>query len=256
MMKEATKHISVRLAWHDSGWNGRICRDPRSNTHCVGQLSILSDKIPTDRDLTWEQPCAGKPCHRLERMPPCAASVNAFGPDAIVSYEAPPAWFRDGTDVKRLKAPPYTVATWPYEEMHKDEVWNPECTTPKHNPVRRREAANEYFTQISPDRSLVFYYANYRNPFSENDQHFYVVVGASRIKAVGEELTWVNQSPRMEQRYGPNVWLRNITSHYPDQGLRIAHWSTPCVLRTMVRSMSERSSCVARHFLLAPRRRR
>jgi exodeoxyribonuclease V alpha subunit len=25
-----TVHISARVAWHDSGWNGRICQDPKA----------------------------------------------------------------------------------------------------------------------------------------------------------------------------------------------------------------------------------
>jgi energy-coupling factor transporter ATP-binding protein EcfA2 len=107
--------------------------------------------------------------------------------------------------------------------MYKDEVQNPRGNYPTYNPVKRREAANEYFAQITPDRSLVFYYANYSNPFSENDQRFYVIVGVGRVETVGEELTWVGQSAKMEEKYGPNVWFRNIGSHYPDQGLRLPY---------------------------------
>jgi hypothetical protein len=32
-----TTHVSVRVAWHGSGWNSRIRRDPKSNTYCVGE---------------------------------------------------------------------------------------------------------------------------------------------------------------------------------------------------------------------------
>lgn len=237
MTAEATKHISIRLAWHDSGWNGCICRDPKANTYCVGQYSFPGDQIARERDLAWEQPQAGQPCSQVDGTPPCIYSINAFGSDELEAYGPPPTWFQDGTEIKKWKMPPYTVATWPYEEVYKDEVRNPEGTVPKWNPVKRRQAVNEYFAQIALDRSLVFYYANYSNPFSENDQHFYVIVGASRVKAVGEELTWVNQSAKMEERYGPNVWLRNITSHYPDQGLRLpyhAYMDRPEVLERIL----------------------
>jgi hypothetical protein len=118
---------------------------------------------------------------------------------------------------------PYTVAIWPYEEMYKDEVRNPGGTAPRYNAAARRQAANTFFDQIDEDSSLVFYYANYSNPFNEQDQHFYVIVGAGRVKSVGDELTWVGQSADMEERYGPNVWVRDITSHYPDQGLRLPY---------------------------------
>lgn len=233
MTTRATQHISIRLAWHDSGWNGRICRHPKANTYCVGQYSYQRDMIIRDRDLTWEQPLAGQPCNQVDGIPPCVHSINAFGPNPLKAYAPPPSWFRDGTQVKTWQMPPCTVATWPYEEMYRDEVLNPQDTTPKYNPIKRREGANEFFAQITPDRSLVFYYANYSNPFSENDQHFYVVVGAGRVKAVGEELTWIGQSPEMEERYSPSVWARDITSHYPDQGLRLpyqAYMDDPDVL--------------------------
>lgn len=220
---EQKKHLSIRLAWHDSGWNGCLCRDPKANTYCVGQYSFPGDQIARERVLDWEQPLASQPVGLLGKAPPCIYSINAFGQQELEAYAPPPSWFRDDTQVKTWKMPPYTVATWPYEEVYKDEVKNPEGKVPEYNPVKRRQAVNDYFRQIVPDRSLIFYYANYSNPFSENDQHLYVVVGTGRVKQVGEELTWVNQSARMEERYGPNVWLRNITSHYPDQGLRLPY---------------------------------
>jgi len=40
-----TVHISARIAWHDSGWNGHICRDPKANTYCVGQYSFPGEMI-------------------------------------------------------------------------------------------------------------------------------------------------------------------------------------------------------------------
>lgn len=26
-------HMSLRLAWHDQGWNGHICENPCNNAH-------------------------------------------------------------------------------------------------------------------------------------------------------------------------------------------------------------------------------
>lgn len=46
-----TIHISARIAWHDSGWNGHICRDPKANTYCVGQLSNPGDMWSADNNL-------------------------------------------------------------------------------------------------------------------------------------------------------------------------------------------------------------
>ena len=37
--------LSVRLAWHDRGWDGRICREPYPNAS-----SIVQEQIRDDRD--------------------------------------------------------------------------------------------------------------------------------------------------------------------------------------------------------------
>lgn len=220
-------HISARVAWHDSGWNGHICKNPKANTYCIGQYSFPGEVISERRDLDWEQRNASEACNHLERVPPCIYSINAFGTEELQCYSPPPDWFRDQTEVKTWSLPAFTICTWPYEEMYREEVENADSNKkkglPKYDPVARRKRSNDYFDQISPGRSLIFYYANYSNPFSENDQHFYITVGVSRIKQVGTELTWVNQSSSMEQRYGPNVWMRNVTSDYPNQGLRIPY---------------------------------
>lgn len=50
-----TVHISARVAWHDSGWNGRICQNPKANTYCVDQYSFPGDTTAHDRQLDWEQ---------------------------------------------------------------------------------------------------------------------------------------------------------------------------------------------------------
>ena len=28
-------HISIRVPWHDRGWDGSVCADPKSNTSCL-----------------------------------------------------------------------------------------------------------------------------------------------------------------------------------------------------------------------------
>lgn len=51
-------HLSVRLAWHDNGWDGRICRAPHLNTACV-----LHDHIRDTRDDVKEK-VTGRPVRR------------------------------------------------------------------------------------------------------------------------------------------------------------------------------------------------
>jgi hypothetical protein len=71
---------------------------------------------------------------------------------------------------------------------------------------------------------LIFYYANYSNPFSEDENPRYVLVGVSRVKEIGQELFYAGCDSETKQRYGGGyVWDRNVTSHYPDQGLRLPY---------------------------------
>ena len=120
-----TTHISARMAWHDNGWNGHVCKNPKGNTYCVGQYSFPGTAIAEKRDIIWEQQRAGLPCAQLDGMPPCAASINAFGQDTLTISNDPPTWFTDDTSTRTWTLPPYTVGTWPYEEMYKDDVLNP-----------------------------------------------------------------------------------------------------------------------------------
>ncbi|MGB4057257.1 MAG: AAA family ATPase [Alphaproteobacteria bacterium] len=219
-----TTHISARLAWHDSGWNGHICRAPGENTYCSGQYSYQKDLIEK-KDVAWEQSesVCGQSCSKLDQAPPCIHSINAFGADSLQAFGPPPTWFRDTTQVKKWTLAPATVSVWPYEEMYKDEVKNPPKSKPHYNADLRREAANDFFEPLEENKSLIFYYANFSNPFSDEDNLKYVIVGVSRIKKIGAELLWDGQSDAMRDRYGPNAWFRDVTSHYPDQGMRIPY---------------------------------
>ena len=84
--------------------------------------------------------------------------------------------------------------------------------------------AKEYFDQIEANRSLVFYYSNYSNPFSEDDSRRYVIVGVSRVKSVGKIRNYTDMTPEDRKKYGGGfVWGLDLTSHYPDQGLRLPY---------------------------------
>jgi exodeoxyribonuclease V alpha subunit len=69
--KQVVNHLSVRLAWHDNGWNGKICKNPKDNVYCVGRYSFPGDLIATKRDLDWEEKNSGVHCSELNRIPPC-----------------------------------------------------------------------------------------------------------------------------------------------------------------------------------------
>jgi hypothetical protein len=38
------RHLSVRVPWHDAGWDGTICRNPQGNTACLAVSLIAEHK--------------------------------------------------------------------------------------------------------------------------------------------------------------------------------------------------------------------
>ena len=216
-----TLHLTARLAWHNDGWNGHVCRNPAANTYCCGCYTYPGEMIATQRDLAWEKAHAGQPIDTNDHISPCIYSANAFGLKPLVAYAKPPDFFKDSTQTRKWDLPPASICAWPYEEMYADELrksgggWDND---------ERRKGAQAFFDLFLPDESLIFYYANYSNPLSEDEAKRYLLVGVSRIKQIGEELMYAGCSDQVKQRYGGGfVWDRTVTSHYPDQGLRLPY---------------------------------
>lgn len=221
-------HISVRLAWHENGWNGHICDDPRKNAYCVGPHSYPGELIATDRKLDVEEKYKGKHCSEMlskeGEIPPCCFSINAFGKKEIHAKTAPPEFFRDDTRTKVWKMPAYSVSTWPYEEMYKEEIKKPDGT---YDNEKRRQEADRFFSALEAKKTLIFYYANYSNPFSENEQNRYVIVGVSRLANPSppeDQMLYEGCSEETRRKYANGfVWQRVLISSYPDEGLRIPY---------------------------------
>jgi len=103
---------------------------------------------------------------------------------------------------------------------------------------KRLAHAKTFFDEIESKKSLVFHYANYSNPFSDDDANRYVVVGVSRIKKVGEIVHFPNTDGNTKRMYGGGyVWQVNVETLYPDQGFRIPYhrfMDDPEILREIV----------------------
>lgn len=213
-------HITLRLAWHNDGWNGHICQKPAENTYCVGCASYPGEMIRETRDLDWEKKHAGKAIAGLDKPPACMYSASAFADRESTVLAEPPDFFNDDTETRYWQIPPATACTWPYEAMYNRE------DVKKGNGYdygKRLEYAEEHFAALENDKSLVFYYANYSNPLSDTETQRYLLVGVARIKAIAPTLYYDNCSERTLERYKGFVWQRGITSHYPEQGIRLPY---------------------------------
>jgi ATP-dependent exoDNAse (exonuclease V) alpha subunit len=211
-------HISARVAWHDNGWNGSVCKNPRCNTYCAGAHSYPGQKIAENRDIDMETQENGKPFTELKELPPCLFSANAFNSMPQRVFDDRPDFFHSG-DRAYWDMPPYTICTWPYEAMYDDSTKDGNS----YDAVKRLELTEEYFNAISPGQSLVFPYVNYSNPLSEEDCKRYLVIGVSRIHSIGDLNYYPNLGDEDIKKYGGYVWERNVTMDYENEGFRIPY---------------------------------
>jgi exodeoxyribonuclease V alpha subunit len=217
-------HISIRMAWHNDGWNGHICNDPKSNTYCCGRYSYPGDVISQERNLEWESKpeIKGKHCSKLSEIPPCAYSINAFGLEPIKAIAKPPTWFKDGSKAIYMDLPPATACIWPYRGMYSDDVVREPGSNQTFDYDARLQKAKDYFSQLEESKSLLFYYSNYSNPFSEEEDNKYALIGIARLKTKGKIHYYENVSEENKKKYaGGFVWQLPLTSNYPEEGIRL-----------------------------------
>lgn len=68
------QHLSIRVPWHDNGWNGTVCSYPQRNQACRVLKTIAEDK-----NDELECKCAGQSFNSLgEDIPSCLYSNGAF----------------------------------------------------------------------------------------------------------------------------------------------------------------------------------
>src|SRR5438876_10555623 len=103
-----TTHLSVRLAWHDRGWDGHVCNAPHLNTSC-----LVHQHIRDSRDDEKERQAAGKAFADLHGwLPPCSRDPGAY---AERGYRVT---HRDPLDFRKLpptmeQLPPYSCCPTP-----------------------------------------------------------------------------------------------------------------------------------------------
>lgn len=67
------RHVSIRVPWHDTGWDGRVCANPRLNGSCLKLKGIgesrndAAEEAVAGRSLQ-ELPQAQWPCCMPERV--------------------------------------------------------------------------------------------------------------------------------------------------------------------------------------------
>jgi hypothetical protein len=187
-----TVHLSVRLPWHDSGWNGCICKHPKRNTFCGGLYSVNAETIRQNKDDDWEEANAGKPISELDHLPPCAQHVNTFGDQTFVFQHIPRDFLKaDGHYSEEFG--PACFGTWPYDNMYDPQAGRREAD-------EAEKLVKETFKQLDKEQSLIFFYLNYSNPILP-EVNKYIMVGVSRFLDKGELMRWSGMPKDRVEKY-------------------------------------------------------
>lgn len=182
------KHVTVRFAWHDSGWNGRVCVNPKDNVYCVGNYSLLSPRIQRRRNLKIEEKCKGLKLSDVIRdynyLPPCYWCINLLGnEDTEIEHVHP---FEDivkwGSEFK-TKVPhlkdmlhKFSVFSWCFKLSFNEEL-SPEGRYPRN----LKDRVAKYLDQIEPGKSMIFFYANFSNPLT-GEKHKRLLLGVALVE--------------------------------------------------------------------------
>ena len=81
------QHISVRVPWHDNGWNGTVCQFPGENNACLRlknrdkpvKMKDYWESLASDLHDTHPDSCEG--CCYKRRCLPCPREGRPSAPD-------------------------------------------------------------------------------------------------------------------------------------------------------------------------------
>ena len=218
------RHLSIRVPWHDSAWDGRICENPHLNGACAKLTRIAEHK-----DEEKERHVAGKKLNALpiEQWPCCVHERAMFmAPFELIHQKHHALAMHNPTYYGHFlptpqRYPPFSAGVVPFswmmtENLEKhgealaldvDSSREPELgyqSSWVHEARNQTELLEAFTNHLHHDDSLCLFYAKHV-PFVEGTRR--ILVGAGRIKDVGQ-LTEFQRSDKKRPR--GIVWERPI----------------------------------------------
>ena len=211
------QHISVRVPWHDHGWDGTVCQFPGENNSCLRLKNIYENRNDAD-----EIGICGQCMEHLEEKLPCIGEGSAFMSDkdlvrtTIHPYKKSNPGTHGHFQPTEIVYPAYSFPARPFAWLMKsnapvlkehygididlgiEPVLNFETNWIQE--ARNHKAIFDYFYgDVVPDQSLVIAYAK-QVPFVED--HRRVIIGIGHVKRVVEAV---------EHKHSDEGSLRSLT---------------------------------------------
>lgn len=221
------RHLTVRMAWHDNNWNGRVCADPEGNVYCVGEHSLLSERIRRDRNLEIEKNKLNTPISKIPGyIPPCFWSTNAFSKlKHRIEHKHP--FLKEAKPILD-QLPAYSVFTWPFRLSfnHSKEEKEKQGKYPKD----LKERIDRFRKKFTRNKSFVFFYLNYDNPISA-EEGYYVLVGCAPLLSIDhpkryridpKKLADIRKNPKYKNFSDIN-WALRVTYDFEKSGILLPY---------------------------------
>jgi hypothetical protein len=230
------RHISIRVPWHESKWNGSVCADPKRNTACLKLVNIANRK-----NDAVEAKCAGKSIADLQNseFPACVTERGTFMADFPFERHHEHPYCKTSPDTHAhfkptpLRYPAYAASALPFRWMMKPVVFGDAAknerglirdfpldeVSPSYEPQlpfathwvqdhRNHHALlNCFWNHVRADESLVFFYAKQVPLVEDNGRR--VLIGAGRVLKLGGLTEYVYDGPPRE-RLRSLLWERMV----------------------------------------------
>ena len=221
------RHLTVRMAWHDNNWDGKVCQNPEANIYCTGKHSLLSERLHRRRDLDIESANAEKKLDKMgDYIPPCFWTSNAFSSESInVRHDHPFLQYESNYHVHE-KLTGYSIFTWPFKLSFNSK---PDSKRHGNYPPDLEDRVDKFISKFTPKESIVFFYLNYDNPISA-DENKYVIVGCSTLSSIkksghfdfGDELKSIRKNHTMKH-FPTRNWALNVSYDFENEGILLPY---------------------------------
>ncbi|UWR45360.1 AAA family ATPase [Phaeobacter inhibens] len=240
MSRIPTRHLSVRVPWHDAGWDGTVCRTPRENASC-----LALNRIGAGKDGDLEETYAGAFLDDIpvKDVPPCFAERVSFlskRPQRRIAHHAYSSTSEHHGHISDTAFihPAYSAAATPFGWLLKERAWGKDWrkgklenyslverygieSAPEHEPDEpgwlagrpwiqgeKNQAAllDAFFGALKPKQSLIFTYAK-RTPLIDDDK--WMLIGVGRITSVGDLQEW-DYDPPNHDGLRSYLWERSV----------------------------------------------
>ncbi|HIU16957.1 MAG TPA: AAA family ATPase [Candidatus Avidesulfovibrio excrementigallinarum] len=228
------KHISVRVPWHDNGWNGQVCQRPAANTACTVLKNIAIKRhdptFPRCEEAAKTSAPDGQPA---AFTPPCLRESGFFlSPEAhTITVQHPYVFDRHYSHMLEttVDIPPHAFIGIPYgwllrpdpnnTALSKHDIfftqYKPDIEIPVasgtfiSNGVNQKPIFEYFWRDVVPGQSMVTAYAK-AIPLTDNPAR--VVVAIGRITGLGAMREYAYaEPPDYENRLSAWTWERPVT---------------------------------------------